>query len=414
VTMPQARVRALGCRIGGGVVAGDSVPIGRRVAYLRARRKLSQQSFADRLGKSKSWVDKVERGVRSLERLSTIREIATVLRVDAATLLGRDVRPAEVIERAEGVYKIRAALSAYGMAGSRADGFQEVSPDRLGRAVEHAWTTYQHARYPQLIGHLPALLTDVQRLHGRGTVADRAAVVEAYRVTAALLVKLDDASLAWLAADRAMAAAVGDPVLLACAAVQLGRVLRASTRAKTVMLAAAHPIAPADPTGGTPQALSLCGSLFVQAALIAARAGNDRDAYALLREATRMASRVGDGHDHHRTAFGPAAVALARVAAAIELGDGRRAVEQHEKIVEGEGWRLLPIEQRAAHLVEIARAYLQIGDVLAAARSLLRVDTIAPSEIRHRPAARRVVTEVALRADAPATITEFAIGLGLL
>nr|WP_309244177.1 helix-turn-helix domain-containing protein [Micromonospora parastrephiae] len=67
------------CRIGGGVVTGDSVPIGRRIAYLRARRKLSQQSFADRLGKSKSWVDKVERGVRSLERVSTIREVAAVL-----------------------------------------------------------------------------------------------------------------------------------------------------------------------------------------------------------------------------------------------------------------------------------------------------------------------------------------------
>ncbi len=37
--------------------------IGRRVAYWRARRWMSQQVFADRLGKSKSWVDKVERGV---------------------------------------------------------------------------------------------------------------------------------------------------------------------------------------------------------------------------------------------------------------------------------------------------------------------------------------------------------------
>ncbi|MEK8109413.1 helix-turn-helix domain-containing protein [Micromonospora sp. M12] len=69
------------------------MPIGRRVAYLRVRRRLSQQSFADRLGKSKSWVDKVERGVRSLERVSTIRDVAAVLRVDVAALLGRDVQP---------------------------------------------------------------------------------------------------------------------------------------------------------------------------------------------------------------------------------------------------------------------------------------------------------------------------------
>ncbi|MFI6784438.1 helix-turn-helix domain-containing protein [Micromonospora sp. NPDC050276] len=395
-------------------MTGDSVPIGRRVAYLRARRKLSQQSFADRLGKSKSWVDKVERGVRSLERVSTIREVAAVLRVDAATLLGRDVRSVELVERAEGVSKIRAALSTYGMASSRPVACRDASPDQLGRAVGHAWTTYQHARYPQLIEQLPALLTGVQRLQAQESGADRTAVVEAYRVTAALLVKLDEASLAWLAADRAMSAAIGDPVLLACAAVQLGQVLRASARAKSVMLTAAYRIAPADPNGGTPQALSLCGSLLVQAALTAARAGMDRDAGGLLNEATEMAMRVGDGHDHHHTAFGPVAVDLARVAVAIELGDGKRAVTQHEKVVEREGWRWLPLEHRAAHLVDVARAYLQVGDVITAARSLLLVDSIAPSEIRHRPAARRVVTEVAQRADAPTTITDFAIGLGLV
>ncbi len=78
------------------------MPIGRQVAYLRVRRRLSQQSLADRLGKSKSWVDKVERGVRSLERVSTIRDIAAVLRVDAATLLGRDAQPVNAVERQRG------------------------------------------------------------------------------------------------------------------------------------------------------------------------------------------------------------------------------------------------------------------------------------------------------------------------
>ncbi|MCX4472181.1 helix-turn-helix domain-containing protein [Micromonospora sp. NBC_01655] len=39
----------------------DRLPVGRRVAYWRGRRRMSQQVFADRLGKSKNWVDKVER-----------------------------------------------------------------------------------------------------------------------------------------------------------------------------------------------------------------------------------------------------------------------------------------------------------------------------------------------------------------
>ena len=36
----------------------DDMPIGRRIAYWRGRRRMSQQVFADRMGRSKSWVDK--------------------------------------------------------------------------------------------------------------------------------------------------------------------------------------------------------------------------------------------------------------------------------------------------------------------------------------------------------------------
>lgn len=267
------------------MVSRDPVPIGRRVAYLRVRRRLSQQSFADRLGKSKSWVDKIERAVRSLERVSTIREIAAVLRVDAAVLLGRDVRPAGVTEHREGVARIRAALSTYPMA--------------FGRAT-----------------------------------------------------------------DR--------------------------------------------------EVMSLRGSLLVQAALIAARAGDDRLVSDLLDEAAALAVQVGDGHDHHRTAFGPTAVELARVAAAVELGDGPQAVARHEKAIGRDGWRWLPIEHRAAHLIDAARAYLQADNLANAARVLLRAERIAPAEIRHRPAARDLVAKIARDPDVPPTITQLAIGLGVL
>ncbi|RZT80961.1 transcriptional regulator with XRE-family HTH domain [Micromonospora violae] len=383
------------------------------MAYLRVRRRLSQQSFADRLGKSKSWVDKVERGVRSLERVSTIREIAAVLRVDPAALLGRDVQPAGVVERREGVARIRAALSAYPMVLGRPTGREVMSPDRLAREVRQVWMTYQHARYPRLVELLPALVTEVHRAYAQDPEAGRAALVEAYRVTAALLVKLGEGSLAWLAADRAMSAAAGDRVLLACAAVQLGQVLRGSWRAGAVMLAAAHQIGPTD-TGRSPEELSLCGSLLVQAALIAARAGDDRAAGNLLDEAAELAARVGDGHDHHRTTFGPSAVELARVTAAVELGDGPRAVAWHEEAVGRDGWRWLPVEYRAAHLIDAARAYLQTNDPANAARVLLRAERTAPAEVRHRPAAREVVAQVARDPDAPATITQLAVNLGIV
>ncbi|MGC4809739.1 helix-turn-helix domain-containing protein [Micromonospora sp. DT228] len=393
-------------------MSGDHLPIGRRVAYLRVRRRLSQQTFADRLGKSKSWVDKVERGVRSLERISTIRDIATVLRVDAAALLGRAAQPADTAERTEGIARIRAALSTYAMALGPSTARRDVMPpDRLAQQVGHAWSSFQHARYPQVVDLLPRLLVDVQRAHVQDPAAGRTALVEAYRVTASVLVKLGEASLGWLAADRAMAAATGDRVLVAAAAVQLGQVLRASKRARSVLLGVAYRIAPDDCGDGAPQELSLCGSLLIQAALMAARSGDDRAAVELLDEAAKMAAQVGDGHDHHHTAFGPTAVDLARVAAAVDLVDGHDAVALHEAATRRDGWRWLPAEHRAAHLLDAARAYLLVDDPANAARVLVWADSIAPAEVRHRPAARDVVAQVARDPDCPTTITHLASDL---
>ncbi|MFC8845686.1 MULTISPECIES: helix-turn-helix domain-containing protein [unclassified Micromonospora] len=395
----------------------ELLPVGRRVAYWRGRRRLSQQVFADRLGRSKSWVDKVERGVRSLDKVSTLRDIAAVLRIDTAVLLGRDAQPAATAERVEGVERVREALSTYEIALGRPSARHGAVPaDRLARDVEHAWVTFQHARYPQVIAAVPGLLAGVQRAAAEDPGWGRPPLVDVYRLTASLLVKLGEVELGWLAADRAMAAATGDPVLVAAAAVQLGQVFRAAGRARAAQsaaLAAAYRIAPADPADGAPGVLSLCGTLLVQAALSAARRGDDRATIELLDEAAGMAARVGDGHDHHRTAFGPTAVDLARAAAALDLGDAGEAVAWHEKTTRRDGWRWLPLEHRAAHLVDAARAYVQADDPARAGRVLLDADRLAPAEVRHRPAAREVLAQVARDPHAPATIVQLAVALGV-
>ncbi|MGW1058689.1 helix-turn-helix domain-containing protein [Micromonospora rubida] len=397
--------------------SGDLLPVGRRVAYWRGRRKLSQQVFADRLGKSKSWVDKVERGVRSLDKVSTLRDIAAALRIDTGVLLGRDVQPAPVAERVEGVERIREALSAYEIALGQPVARHPVPPaDRLARDVEHAWVTFQHARYPQVIAVVPGLLAGVQRVVADDSGWGRPLLVEVYRLAASLVVKLGEVDLGWLAADRAMAAATGDPVLVAAAAVQLGQVFRASGRARAALsatLTAAYRIAPPDPEDGSPGALSLCGTLLVQAALAAARRGDNHATAELLDEAAAMAARVGDGHDHHRTAFGPTAVDLARTAAALDLGDASEAVAWHERTIKRDAWRWLPVEHRAAHLVDAARAYVQAGDPVSAGRVLVDVDRMAPAEVRHQPAAREVLAQVARDPLAPATIIRLAAALGV-
>ncbi|WP_231931561.1 helix-turn-helix domain-containing protein [Micromonospora echinospora] len=397
--------------------SSDVLPVGRRVAYWRGRRKLSQQVLADRLGKSKSWVDKVERGVRSLDKVSTLQDIATVLRIDTAVLFGRDVQPAAVVERAEGVERIRMALSTYEIALERPASRRPVMPaERLAREVAHAWTTFQYARYPQVVELLPQLVADAQRTYAHDPGRGRMPLVETYRVTAALLVKLGAPDVAWLAVDRAMIVAIGDRVLVAAAAVQLGQVLRASGRtkvAKSVMLAAAYRIAPPVVEFGDPAESSLCGTLLVQAALAAAWDGDDRTAVELLDEAAEMAARVGDGHDHYRTGFGTTAVDLARIVVAVERGDAEEAVTRHEQVTTRDGWSWLPAEHRAAYLVDVARAYLYADDPVNAGRVLMEADRIAPAEIRHRPAGRDALAQVAREPAAPAMIIQLAAILGL-
>lgn len=72
-------------------------PVRVRVAFLREHRGLSQKTFGELVGRSQSWAEKVEYGSRSraLDRVSMLRTIAAVLRVDEHLLFA----PAEVPAR---------------------------------------------------------------------------------------------------------------------------------------------------------------------------------------------------------------------------------------------------------------------------------------------------------------------------
>ncbi|MGK5521212.1 helix-turn-helix domain-containing protein [Micromonospora sp. URMC 107] len=355
---------------------------------------MTQQMLADRLGRSKSWVDKTERGVRPLDRYPVIQEIARVLRVDPLALLGEHRRPpvgASPVD--DGVDGIRSALARYDEHRATA------SVAETGRHVAHAWLTYQHAHYAQVV----RLLHAAQGVRAQ----EPGLLVQAYRITSAVLVKLGEADLGWLAADRAVAVAGGDPALAGAATVSVGQALRALGRDRLALVAtltAARRVAP------TSEAVH--GALLIQAALAAAGCGDAHRAEELIERAVEVAARVA-GDDPHRTGFGPGAVEAARVVAAVERGDAGEAVRRHETAVRGEAWRRLPAEYRAAYLVDAARAYLQAGDLRGAGRLLVEADGVAPAEVRCRPVARTVLAEIARAHPAPAGVARLATLVGL-
>ncbi|WJK42635.1 helix-turn-helix domain-containing protein [Solwaraspora sp. WMMA2056] len=391
------------------------LPIGRRIAQLRARRGLTQQVFADRIGKSHSWVDKVERGIRSLDRISVVHTIAAVLGVTPEVILGPATsRPEPATNTtAATVEHLRAALARY----------DTPTPDRpspsaadLRHHIQYAWTAYQHAHYPQLLRTLPDLLT-----HTRHTTTNNAPdaahlQTRVYRLTAHLLTKLDEPHLAWLAADRAITTAAGHPRHIAAAAIALAQVLRAlhrSTLATQAALTAVPLIDPATTDHPTSDDHALAGTLLIEAALAAATGNDPTTAHHYAHRAAQLAATRPGGNDATTTAgFGPTAVELARAHIATILGDPHQAITHHQYATASHGWRELPAEHRAAHLIDITRAYLDTGNPTAATHAIIAADQTAPAETRTRPTAHTIITTL-LRAGPTPDLTRLATTIGL-
>jgi transcriptional regulator with XRE-family HTH domain len=407
----------------------EELPIGRRVAYWRGRRKMSQQVFADRLGKSKSWVDKVERGVRRLDKFSVVYDIADVLQVDVQLLLGKEPerRPGAVncIDQVE-VEEIRAALERYDQMGAFVFPAADPPPlDEMHKAVGHAWLTYQHANYGVLARALPRLLRDAQaadHAHVHTSTAKDAANLlgQVYQIASSALRKLGEHDLAWLAADRSVAVSqrAGDELLAAIASYRVGSALLALGRARPALelnVNVANRLLPNGMTDSVcPKRISVYGMLLLNGAMAAARIGDAATVRDLIKIASEAAGAIGGDHNYYWTSFGPTNVELHRAAACVELGEGRLAVETHENIDPAGFTALLP-ERRAHHFVDLARGLAQIGDMERASEMLLEGDRLAPSEIRCRPIAREVLSDVLRRTKGTisAQVAELAENMGV-
>jgi transcriptional regulator with XRE-family HTH domain len=407
----------------------DELPIGRRVAYWRTRRKMSQQVFADRLGKSKSWVDKVERGVRRLDKFSVVYEIADVLQLDVQLLLGKDPqrRPDSIncIDQVE-VEEIRAALERY----DQISAYFHKAPEppslpEMRKAVGHAWLTYQHAKYGVLARALPKLLRDAQAgdtaLAGSPSSPGAAHLLgEVYQIASSTLRKLGECELAWLAADRSIAVAqrADDPLLAGTATYRVALALLSMGRARPALevnVNIANRLASGDGAAAPePERLSVYGILLLQASMAAARIGDMATVRDLLAGAEEAARHIGGDQNHYWTSFGPTNVQLHRVATAVEMGEGRLAIDVHESM-DIEAFNTLMPERRAHHYLDVARGYALVGEVAKASEMLLEGDRLAPSEIRCRPLAREVLSDILRRTRGapPPPVAELAEHMGV-
>ena len=396
--------RSAGDEEGGWLV--EVAEIGPRVRYWRERRGLTRQHFGDLVGRSPSWVDKIEKGERQLDRLSVLDTIAQALDVPLHVLLDDEEfrLRAQCVDSTE-VAAIRRVLQRYEpTAESSAWSEKPLDLTRLQRQVTYAWLAFQASDYTALGAVLAGLLAETERasteLSGGEQATAATLLAQTYQVITSTVRKLGYFDVEWVAADRGIRVAdqVQDPVLFGGAAFRLVNAFKDNNGAPAAieMARRAADITSVVQASGPIEARSMYGHLLLQGAMCAAAVGDAASVRDFLHESRQVAARLGGDRNDYYTAFGPTNVLIHEVAAMVELREWASAIEAAGRI-DPSRLMMLPKERRANHLLDVALAYSLAGKRDEALWSLLEADELAPREIRCRPVARDLIADLGRR-----------------
>jgi transcriptional regulator with XRE-family HTH domain len=381
--------------------------LGRKIAAERRRRGLSQPELARMVGRSVAWVSQVERGVRKVDRMSVLETVAAALDVPLAELAAEAPVVAAVTEEPPDARGLRLVLSGAYALRAMLDGRRPPAIGTLRAKSRRAWDLTHAGRYTDLTELLRGLVPDLETAARTAPESHQAEVFElmaaTYQACSAALAKLAEPEAAWIAADRAMAAAerAGNPMLVAAGAFRLVFVFLAAhhyDQAEETAHTAADALEPLTDKGD-PQAMSLWGALTLQRAVTASRVNDPDAAYRHLERARQIAARLGEGHNDYNTEFGPAYVSLYEIAVAVELGDAGRAVRT-AATVDTAG---LSAERRARMLIDVARAHAQRRQVTEAVMALRQAEDMTPEQVRTHGAVRQLVSDLLTMQDPPSS-----------
>ena len=344
------------------------------------------------------------------------RDLASDEGVNRRDLLGRAVAlsgalallPLESVDRllveiageCPEVVVVRDALMRYASASASADPAAEsvaaVDIRTLEVQVRAVWRARQASQYRRLCLSLPSVLGNAQVAARWSSGDDRrrgnALLAESYQCVTGAMAKIGQTDLAWIAADRGIAAAERseDSLVVAASARMLAHAFLGMGRYEKALEVTTAALLGLEPGLGTatPPHLSVYGALCNTSAIAAAKRGDRVRANQFLAEAASMAKRLGRDRNDFWTVFGPTNVEIHRVSVSVDLGDGGHAVEQARTV----HLRGLPcIERRTHHLLDVAHGNAQWGKDHEAIDSLLEAERLAPQEVHYQPAVQRLV-----------------------
>ncbi|MBM7771928.1 transcriptional regulator with XRE-family HTH domain [Actinokineospora baliensis] len=377
------------------------LPLGARLKAIRERKHKSRSVVAGLVGKSESWLKKVESGELLEPRTAMLVRLAEALELhDLAELTGDKGLTISVGGRTghHAVPAMRHAIEApILVVGS--DPLPDASV--LTARVVDAWALWHSSPTPRAaVGAvLPRIITDGRRatrmLEGLERRQAYAALSSAYALSEQLLAWVADSALLWLAADRCMNSAeqADDPLALASAAWVVGNVWR-STGREDEALTLAHESADllSAQLEESEEARALWGAVRLHGAITAARMGREGDALNLMDQAASMVRRLPGSYAHPSTLFGAANAALTGVSVHVELRKGGRAVETAE---DADPDSVPSLDRRARVWLEVARGYRQRKDTTAALHVLHRAVTTSRESMSCHPLARTLAVDLA-------------------
>lgn len=376
--------------------------VGERIAYHRRRLGLSQVDLAGLVGRSDSWVSQVERGVRSVDRLSVLQKVADVLGVSMAELRTGEPSDTEAdTDRPEAFESLRLTLTGHPAAGvvlgSPPPALTQQAIAGLRAEHEQVWELVHASRYNELAPLLAELIPSLERAVRSDGQPEQARAVrqlltDTYQAVAAMLAKTGEGDAAWIAADRAALAAesLGDPLALAASLFRMAHVFLSLGQLSQVQAVAVTSTEALERQEATPGVLSLRGAFQLVLAVAAARDNDRAGAYGHLDQARELASQIGAGRNDFGTEFGPTNVALHSVAVAVELGDAGQALEL-ASAVDPAG---LSPERQARYSLDIAQAHAMRRQAGEALHYLELAEQLTPEQTRSHRVAQAVARDL--------------------
>ncbi len=378
----------------------EKLTIGERVAWDRRRRGMSQEVLAGLVGRTADWLQKAENNRIELDRLSVIRSLAQALDVSIGDLIGEPILLDWTADsRTQTVPALRAALMDYSqLSPLLADDSRKTEPptfDQLTKRVNTIFDSYQQSRFGYVTAQVPELLREAVTITRTADDRESAHAHEllafSYQAAASVLTKLGEADLAWIAAERGLAAAqnTGNLVVSGSLFRSVAHTLLATGRYRPAieLVDRAAGVLGGELSRADGRMLSVYGSLFLTGAMAASRAEDRSTTHGFLQEAQEAANRLGRDANHVWTAFGPTNVAIHRVNTAMELGDVQIALDLGPTVDTTE----LPAERRVRHALELARAYSARNRRDEGLAVLLRAERMAPEQVRHHFISRQLV-----------------------